>query len=342
MLWERLLSLGRPTFDWIQVEVSSHCNAACTYCPHTVYRDRWEDRHLPLSSFERLIPAFSKTALVYLQGWGEPLLNPEFFSMAAMAKKAGCRVGTTTNGMLLTPERIQRVLEAELDIVAFSLAGTGERNDAIRKGTRLDAVLRAIRALTEAKERRRSPRPEVHIAYMLLSSGLDDVERLPVLLSGLGVEHVVVSTLDFLPTPELQTEALFPATREEFDELRSRLDAVADQARGRGIRVHYRLGLQGQRRSICTENVQRALCVSANGIVTPCVYTNLPVERGGLGSQGGGGIIDNELAFGDINQDALMGIWHKEEYKAFRRSFEMGDLAAPCRSCPKLSLVHEA
>ncbi len=338
---ERLLSLGRPTLDWIQVEVSSHCNAACTYCPRTVYRDRWEDRHLPLSSFERLLPAFSKTRLVYLQGWGEPFLNPEFFAMVAMAKGAGCRVGTTTNGMLLTAERIERVLEADVDIVAFSLAGTGQANDAIRKGTRLEAVLRAIGSLAEAKERRRSRKPEVHIAYMLLRSALHELERLPDLLRGLGVACVVVSTLDFVPGPELQAEALCPGTREELDGLRSTLDAVADQARCHGIGVNYRLGLKGQRRPLCTENVQRALCVSARGIVTPCVYTNLPLVQGGPGSAGGGRAYE-DLAFGDILQEPLMEIWNKERYKAFRRSFQTGDLAAPCSVCPKLSLIHEA
>ncbi|MGQ9655487.1 MAG: radical SAM/SPASM domain-containing protein [Thermodesulfobacteriota bacterium] len=340
MFLERVLSLGRPTLDWIQVEVSSHCNAACTYCPRTVYRDRWEDRHLPLASFERLIPAFSKTGLVYLQGWGEPFLNPGFFAMAAMAKEAGCRVGTTTNGMLLTPELIQKVVEAELDILAFSLAGTDERNDAIRKGTRLDSVLKAMSSVTEAKERRGSPRPEIHIAYMLLRSGLHDLDRLPDLLKGLGVAHVVISTLDYVPSSDLQAEALSPATREEFDGRRSRLDAVADQARRHGIGVHYRLGLRGQRRLLCTENVQRALCVSARGTVTPCVYTNLPRARGGTETQGMG--IREDLTFGDINREALMEIWQKDEYKAFRRSFQTGNLAQPCSICPKLSLIHEA
>ena len=52
--------LGRifaPSLDWIQAEVTSACNAACTYCPRTVYRDAWLDRDLPLETFERLLSA---------------------------------------------------------------------------------------------------------------------------------------------------------------------------------------------------------------------------------------------------------------------------------------------
>ena len=128
--------------DWIQVEVTSRCNAECIYCPRTVYGKTWDNRSLPLELFERLIPAFGKTGLVHLQGWGEPLLHPALPDMVAAAKAAGVRVGTTTNGMLLDTVRARALVNAGLDIMAFSLAGTSAAyNDRIRGGTRLDAVL---------------------------------------------------------------------------------------------------------------------------------------------------------------------------------------------------------
>ena len=129
-----LSSLLFPELDWIQVEASSYCNAACRYCPHTTYRDTWLERHLPLETFEKLAPVFRKTKLVYLQGWGEPFLNPDFFAMAALAKQAGCKVGVTTNGMLLNREIIEQLVSFGFDVVAFSVAGVDEKNDAVRSG----------------------------------------------------------------------------------------------------------------------------------------------------------------------------------------------------------------
>src|SRR4030043_358357 len=137
-----------PSFDWIQVEVTSACNAECAYCPHTVYRAFWKNRYLSLNRFRRLEDPFTRTRHVHLQGWGEPFLHPNFFDMVAIAKRAGCRVGTTTNGMCLDADHLVRIIDSGLDVIAFSLAGTDERNDIIRKGTRLDKVLKGMSGLS--------------------------------------------------------------------------------------------------------------------------------------------------------------------------------------------------
>ena len=106
MFLDRLFPPSYPYLDWIQVEISSHCNAGCIYCPRTAYRRNWQNRHLPLEVFRRLSRAFDRAGLVFLQGWGEPFLHPQFFDLLRIAKQAGCMVGTTTNASLLTRESI--------------------------------------------------------------------------------------------------------------------------------------------------------------------------------------------------------------------------------------------
>ena len=63
MIIEKLVSLFAPTFDWIQVEVTSHCNALCIYCPRTVFKESWQDQHLSLETFKRLKPVLRELAL---------------------------------------------------------------------------------------------------------------------------------------------------------------------------------------------------------------------------------------------------------------------------------------
>jgi MoaA/NifB/PqqE/SkfB family radical SAM enzyme len=335
MIIEKIVSLFAPTFDWIQVEVTSACNAACIYCPRTVHRDVWEDRHLPLDTFRKLEPAFAKTRHVHLQGWGEPFLHPDFFDMVAIAKAAGWWVGTTTNGMLLNRDRITRTIESGLDIIAFSLAGTGEKNDIIRKGTSLKKVLESIQALDRAKKEMGRERPEIHVAYMLFRSGMEEAKGLPSLLEGLGISQVVVSTLDFVPTEELRKEAVIPETVEEYREICSRLDHLVEAGREKSLSIHYHLVSPKQRREVCTENIQKALCVSSDGAVTPCVYTNLRVSGTYYDLQGKK-VSYERMVFGNICEKDVKEIWKEKSYSAFRRSFFKGELASTCQKCPKI------
>jgi MoaA/NifB/PqqE/SkfB family radical SAM enzyme len=277
----------------------------------------------------------SRTPLVHLQGWGEPFLNPEFFEIAAYAKQAGCKVGTTTNATLLNEERTRKIIETGMDILAFSLAGTGESNDIIRKGTSLKKVLKAIETLSREKEKRGKSGPEIHVAYMLFRSGMDELESLPALLEGLGVSQVVVSTLDFVPTEELRKEAVIPAGEEEFREIRSHLDRLAQAGREKGLVVHYHLVSPGERREVCTENIQRALCVSSDGAVTPCVYTNLGVSGTYYDLQGKK-VSYERMVFGNIKEKNVKDIWKDKSYSAFRSSFCKGELAPTCQKCPKI------
>ena len=89
----------RPRLDWLQVEVTTVCPAACACCPRTVYRRLWRPRHMGLETLRLLRPVLATCRMVYLQGWGEPLTHPGLFEMLRMAKEAGCQAGMTTSGM---------------------------------------------------------------------------------------------------------------------------------------------------------------------------------------------------------------------------------------------------
>lgn len=335
MPWYGFSRLLAPSWDWVQVEVTTHCQAACTYCPRTVYRASWEDRHISLETFRRLLPDLKWARLVYLQGWGEPFLHPEFFTMAALAKEAGCRVGATTNGMLLDAALGARIVESGLDVLAFSLAGLGERNDRVRRGTRFATVLENIRLLERLKKRRGASRPVLHLAYMLLGSGLPDLALLPEALAGSGVEQVVVSTLDFAATSELAEESLRLAGPGEYRDLIFELDDLAARGRRRGLTISHYLAPPGRLWPQCPENAGRAAVVAADGLVSPCVYLNLPVA--GETSVGLGGEQPYvRQGFGHLPLHSLGDLWRLSAYRSFRRDLRRGALPAWCRNCLKV------
>ena len=165
-----------------------------------------------------------------------------------------------------------------MDVVAFSLAGTDETQDLVWCGTRLADVCEAIRSLNRAREKRGSGAPSIHLAYMVLRSGLEDVKRLPDLLEDLGVDEVVMSTLDFVPSEELESETLIPSNQAEYESIRSVLSQAVEEGKRRGLTIHFRLQAPGKKRPTCTENILNAFVVSVTGDVCSCVSTSLPLR----------------------------------------------------------------
>ena len=223
MLLNHLFQKNQPNLDWIQVEISSYCNADCIYCPHTAYKQNWRNRYLSMEAFTNLVPAFSTTKLVYLQGWREPFTHPQFFEMVRLAKEAGCRVGTTSNGTLLNHDIIARLINEGLDIIGFSLAGVDEKNDRIRKGTRIKKVLESMEEIHRAEQKYVSDTPAIHVAYMLLRCGIDELEKLPEFLSHAVADQTVVSSLSFVASPAMKSESILATGEKEYSELKQRL-----------------------------------------------------------------------------------------------------------------------
>lgn len=320
----------RPWLDWVQVEVSTECNARCIYCPTATPGAVWPRRHMSLADFRRILPMVALSArpsswrqpLLHLQGWGEPLLNPDFLAIVAAAKGAGLRIGTTSNAMALDSAMAAELVESGIDVVSLSVASVDGRNDAIRRGTRLERVFEALTALGRCKKERHCATPSLHIAYMLLTSGLDDVDRIPETFVGRGVHQIVVSTLGFIADEPLRTEAILPRTEAEYTALDSRLDQVAQRAAAMGMALNYRIPPPPDRRpGLCAENVQAAVIVTVDGDVTPCMFSRFD---------------DVPLVFGNLARQSLSEIWWSDDYLKFRRSFWDGAPPPRCLACDKV------
>lgn len=320
----------RPWLDWAQVEVTTECNARCVYCPTATLGRAWPRRHMSLADFKRILPMLARSArpspwvepLLHLQGWGEPLLNSDFLAIVAAAKGAGLRIGTTSNAMALDDEMAANLVAAGIDVLSLSVAGIDGRNDAIRRGTRLERVFGALAQLDRHKKEKGSATPSLHIAYMLLTSGLTDVERIPETFAGRGVDQIVISTLGFVADETLRPEAIVPQTEAEYETLDRRLGLVAEKAAGVGIELHYRIPPPpGRRPDLCVENVQAAAIVTVDGEVTPCMFSRFD---------------ETPFIFGDLARQSLSEIWWNDSYLRFRRSFWDGAPSPRCLACDKL------
>jgi MoaA/NifB/PqqE/SkfB family radical SAM enzyme len=327
-LWESIKEafLGaRRLLDCLQVEVTSRCPGRCTYCPHTTFKESWRPQDMEMATFRRLWSLMRRSGRVHLQGWGEPLLNPAFFQMAALARKAGCQVSTTTCGLRMDEALAGQIVASGIDIVAFSLAGADADSNAPRRGVDFDRVCEAVAVLQAVRRRRMGVHLEVHFAYLMLASAMEAVRGLPQLMQRLGVHAAVVSTLDFIPEPGLEGEAFQPHDTEKLSRAQAVLAETAAAAHRLGLDFHYELPDPGACGTSCRENISRSLYVSADGSVSPCVYVNVPAAAAD----------PTRRVFGNVHDQDPLAIWESAEFRRFRERLAGGDPDLSCRSCPK-------
>ena len=261
---------------------------------------------------------------MHLQGWGEPFLNPYFMDFAALARRAGCAVSTTTYGMCMNEDLAGRIVDSGMDIVAFSLTGTDEESNGARAGVPFERVREAVRLLQQARRKKNAVHLEIHLAYLMLASNVEAVRNLPELMDEWGVHAAVISTMDYIPSPDMRKEAFAPHEREKIEAARAVLEETAARVRASG-RDFYASLPAPEPAPFCRERAHRTMYVDAEGLISPCVYLNVPVR----GPQPG------RTVFGSVLEENPADIWAGPEYAAFRAAVQTADPPAACVSCAK-------
>ncbi|MDD5438833.1 MAG: radical SAM protein [Candidatus Omnitrophica bacterium] len=149
---------------YIMFDVTNVCNSHCVHCPQstTTYRKRaGGGRYLPMELFKKVIDECRgrKIDLIRITADGEPLLHPDIAGMVAYCSAQGMRcVGLTTNGSLFSADIAERLMDAGLFMVDFSLdAATQPTYAKIRKGLPYTTVIANVESTIAARNRRASP-----------------------------------------------------------------------------------------------------------------------------------------------------------------------------------------
>jgi len=130
------------------VDPASACNFRCTFCPTGHFelsevRDRYNGL-MKFDLFRKIVDDLAEfddpIKVLRLYKDGEPFLNKRLADMVRYAKRSGhvVSVDTTTNGSLITPERIGPVLDAGIDKINVSVDGMTEETYRRVTGVKFD------------------------------------------------------------------------------------------------------------------------------------------------------------------------------------------------------------
>ena len=135
-------SLKKRPWRLFQVESAIACNLKCIMCPWREMAKNVENRGIMSQTIWQAIrPYLDRVQSVDFTGGGEPLLQPKLAEWIADATKAGCQTGFLSNGLLLTEEKLKKILAAGINWICISMDGaTAEMYHKIRIGSNFERV----------------------------------------------------------------------------------------------------------------------------------------------------------------------------------------------------------
>jgi MoaA/NifB/PqqE/SkfB family radical SAM enzyme len=322
----------------IQVEITTFCNARCVYCPVAVYSNTWRARHMDFGLFTKIVEEAAELGVEYihLQGWGEPLLHPRFFEMLSLTKRR-FKAGFTTNGELLTPHMISKIVDVGVDVVAVTFAGaSSERHNKYRLGTDFETVLKNVGELARRIDAR------VVAVYMMLKDSVDDLPRFVEKAAEAGVREINLSNVVYIPHPSVWGVKVFsnlfsPPPRRVVEAVR----AAIEVGKRVGVVVHSRLFSPWEQVE-CPEAPTSSIYIGVDGDVSPCVYLNIPAE-------GAVRCFENKcesaprVVFGNIKESRLAEVVTSKKRRDFVDSFERrkrGEAVNPPEPCRRCYLLY--
>ena len=137
-----------PELMWIFFELTNACNLFCAHCGSRCTAKGMCLSAADVSKVLKTLP--DHKPMVCLTG-GEPLLHPDFFSIAQTVADLGFSWGMTSNGTLIDQQAARRLQETKMGTVSISLDGLKETHDKLRqKKGAWDKAVRGIKNLQDA------------------------------------------------------------------------------------------------------------------------------------------------------------------------------------------------
>lgn len=337
------------------LETSARCNLKCTMCPRTLEHSPTggADKDFDLAMLEPLQYAIEHSDAVCMSLFGEPFLNPRFFDIAQGIKKRNPRafVSATTNGTLLRPETIRKIIDIDLGGIAVSIdAADPDLYAKIRKGATLDKVLAGIDALNAAKKAAGPDRrtPHLSIGFVAMTENFEEFPKIVELAAKHDVPFVSISPVDdfsLTDTYGLKDGASMGERREHLRQvflkgLEKGAELEVEIAPSLVVRLVHEIGVPSEDfkefdidpalfdNSLTAEQTAERrwfkdckvpfihAFVSAEGNVHPCCVSS--------------------RVMGNVRDRDFESIWLGETYTWFRRKLRTSDPPPECRACRRV------
>jgi len=126
-----------------QIEAASGCNLNCKTCIRSNVRVKRPVGFIDTDLVRKMVDRgdFNNSYFVELQMYGEPLLHPKLYDLIQIVKSSSCKVGLSTNGVLLS-KRLKEI--SSLDYLTISIDSANADTYQEMRGYKLDDIVRDV------------------------------------------------------------------------------------------------------------------------------------------------------------------------------------------------------
>jgi radical SAM protein with 4Fe4S-binding SPASM domain len=192
-----------------QLTPTLYCNFGCPRCSYggskiyLMHHQSKTDLNMDWPTMRKLLDRLWEGGVrgIVFTGGGEPCLNPHWLDGMRYAMEKGCRAGLFTNGSLLTPERIDRLLAMQPAFIRISLdAGSSLIHSLIHgydpRQPHFQRVLSNLQHLAKEKVRRQAA-TTIGVGVSVEPVNLNDLTSIAEVLRGI-VEASPAGGIDYL------------------------------------------------------------------------------------------------------------------------------------------------
>jgi MoaA/NifB/PqqE/SkfB family radical SAM enzyme len=265
---------------YIDIELTNSCNFHCLMCSVGTNTTVREKGFMKDEIYYKILNEINeyKTPIRFVR-WGEALLHPKLIDYIKAAKKMGIMCHLNTNGSLLDEDKIEELIEIQLDSIKFSFQGIDrETYGEMRNVDFFDDLITIVRHFYRKRGRR--PYPYIHVATTITYEKQEDVEEFKDFLKDFTDLVTVGRTiLEHLDTDKVRLGDEDKKTLKSLKELESVVE----------------------KRLKCCDEVFDKLSINWDGKVTACCRD-----------------YDNKTIVGDLNKSTLIKARNSEVINSYR------------------------
>jgi pyruvate-formate lyase-activating enzyme len=184
--------------DRMYLESTNACNLRCIMCPTGCGLAQRKKGYLDFDLFRQVVDEMAPhVSMTTLHIWGEPLLHPRIVDMIAYCHAHGLSAEISTNGVLLTPDMSQAILDAGLGAIYLCLDGTtAETYEKVRREATFEQTKEHILKFLELRNKGGYARPLTKLQIIELAPTIDQIAQFKREWSVPGVDKINVKAFD--------------------------------------------------------------------------------------------------------------------------------------------------